>query len=191
MDLNSNYWEKRYLENTTTWDLGEIAPPIKAYFDHLRDKNLRILIPGCGRGYEAEYLYKNGFSAVHILDFAKEPLVDFKKRVPGFPDGHIHQCDFFDFEGSFDRVIEQTMFCAIDPGLRRKYAQKATDLLLPNGKLVGLFFDRYFEGGPPFGGDKKQYVNCFTPFFTQIQMTACYNSIGPRQGSELFAVMSK
>ena len=44
------------------WDLGEVSPPIKSYIDTLEDKNIRILIPGCGNTYEAEYLLEQGFT---------------------------------------------------------------------------------------------------------------------------------
>jgi hypothetical protein len=38
-------------------DLGTVSP-IKAYIDNSSKQNARILIPGCGNSYEAEYLIK-------------------------------------------------------------------------------------------------------------------------------------
>ena len=60
-ELNPDYWTQRYQENQTGWDLGQVSPPLQAYFDQLENKNLRILIPGCGRGYEGIYLLEKGF----------------------------------------------------------------------------------------------------------------------------------
>jgi hypothetical protein len=51
--------------NETGWDLGQVSPPLKAYIDQLTDKNLRILIPGCGNSYEAEYLLEKGLYEHH------------------------------------------------------------------------------------------------------------------------------
>ena len=79
-EINQNFWENRYSENDTGWDLGYISLPLKEYIDQLKDKSIKILIPGCGNSYEAEYLFKNGFSNVFVVDYAKQPLENFKKR---------------------------------------------------------------------------------------------------------------
>jgi thiopurine S-methyltransferase len=113
-------------------------------------------------------------------------LDDFQKRNPNFPKEHLHQKDFFKHEGEYDLIIEQTLFCAIDPSLRSTYAQKVAELLKEGGKLVGLFFNREFEGGPPFGGSKEEYLWYFSSLFSTVQMEECYNSTGPREGNELF-----
>ena len=46
--LDQEYWDKKYISNITGWDLREVPPPIKSYIDTLEDKNISILIPGCG-----------------------------------------------------------------------------------------------------------------------------------------------
>ena len=76
--LSADYWSERYQNNQAGWDLGQISPPIKAYIDQLEDKNLRILIPGCGSGYEGSYLWEKGFTNVHLLDFSSEPIAKLK-----------------------------------------------------------------------------------------------------------------
>jgi hypothetical protein len=83
------------------------------------------------------------------------------------------------------------LFCAIDPKLRPQYAQKCADLLTEKGKMVGLFFDRHFDGGPPFGGNKEEYLSYFSLCFRKISFDKCYNSIAPREGTELFAILEK
>ncbi|MDO8993629.1 MAG: SAM-dependent methyltransferase, partial [Daejeonella sp.] len=50
-NLNESFWNERYRLNDTGWDLGHVSPPLKTYIDQLTDKNLRILIPGCGNSY--------------------------------------------------------------------------------------------------------------------------------------------
>lgn len=189
--LSSQYWNDRYKTANIGWDLGEISPPIKAYIDQLTDKSAQILIPGCGNGYEAEYLHQLGFINVHVLDFASEPLLDLKKRAITFPENCLHQDDFFAHEGHYDIIIEQTLFCAIDPSLRVEYVQTIKRLLAPNGKLVGVLFNRDFQGGPPFGGNKKEYEELFSKEFLSVKMEECYNSVTPRQGSELFVKFVK
>ena len=184
--LSSEYWSNRYQKAQIGWDLGEISPPIKAYIDQLVDKNCTILIPGCGSGYEGTYLYRLGFLNTYLLDFAVEPLENFKIKNPDFLVSQLIQGDFFEHQGKYDLIIEQTLFCAIDPILRLKYAKKISELLKPGGKLVGVLFNRNFESGPPFGGNKEEYLEYFSKYFSNIYMENCYNSVLPRKGSELF-----
>ena len=61
MSLDSNAWNQRYISNNTGWDIGYVSTPIKEYIDQITNKNIKILIPGCGNAHEAEYLFKNGF----------------------------------------------------------------------------------------------------------------------------------
>lgn len=191
MDITTGkYWEDRYHSGSDGWDIGTISAPIKAYTDQLDDKDRKILIPGAGNGHEAEYLFRNGFKNVHVLDFALLPLLRFKERVPDFPETQLIHRDFFDLEMSFDLILEQTFFCAIPPQARREYARKMYQLLHPEGKLAGLLFDFPLTGeGPPFGGDKQEYYDCFSPYFNIVVMEHCYNSIKPREGRELFFIL--
>ena len=181
------FWSSKYQEGQTGWDMGEVSPPIKAYIDQLTNKDLSILIPGAGNAYEAAYLFEQGFTDVTVLDLAKEPLDNFKKRIPDFPEANLVQQDFFNHEGHYDLIIEQTFFCALNPSLRMNYIDKMKALLKKNGKLVGLLFDfRLSNEGPPFGGDADAYSLAFQKQFHLKTLVPCYNSIKPRDGKELF-----
>ena len=192
MNLNEDFWDDKYQSNQIGWDLGEISPPLKAYFDQLTNKELRVLIPGGGNSYEAEYLHQQGFTNVFVVDVSKTALENFKKRVPTFPNNHLLHQNFFDINLTFDMMIEQTFFCAISPKLRAKYAKKASQILTPKGKIVGLMFGVPLnENHPPFGGNKKEYLHYFTPYFTVKLMEDCYNSIQSRKNKELFVNLVK
>ncbi|WP_439127801.1 methyltransferase domain-containing protein [Polaribacter sp.] len=187
MELSADFWNNKYKTNKIGWDLGEVSPPLKAYFDQLQHKELKILIPGGGNSYEAEYLFNKGFKNVYVIDIAKQPLQNIKVRVPHFPESQLIYQDFFELEEQFDLIIEQTFFCAINLELRPKYAEKIHFILKPQGKLVGVLFDAILnEDHPPFGGNKEEYLNYFQPYFKNVQMTPCYNSFQNRKGMELF-----
>ena len=186
--LDAQYWQSRYENNQAGWDLGTASDPIVEYVNQLSNKDLSILIPGCGNAHEAEYLFKNGFKNVSVIDLAKTPLDNLKKRIPDFPDSQLIQGDFFELKQQFDLIIEQTLFCAIDFALRKAYVQKANELLKPEGKFVGLLFNREFEAGPPFGGSKEEYLPYFSACFKKIEMEICHNSVLPRKGTELFFI---
>lgn len=190
MKLNKEYWENRYLNNEAGWDTGAVTTPIKTYIDQLTDKSIKILIPGAGNGYEFEYLISQGFDNVFVVDFAASPLNNIKKRMPSINDNQLIKADFFDIEGVYDLVIEQTFFCALQPDLREKYVQKMKSLLEPNGKIAGLLFQFPLTAqGPPFGGSETEYVNLFSNDFVIETMSPCYNSILPRAGKELFFIL--
>ena len=185
--LEKSYWEDRYVNGETGWDMGIVSPPLAAYIDSLHDKNQRILIPGCGNGYEAEYLLHCGFSDITLIDLADTPV---KRLQTVFKDAsaiHIIQGDFFEHRGQYDIILEQTFFCAIDSALRKAYVLKMAELLTPGGKLAGVLFDKEFDKtGPPFGGRAAEYIAIFSSHFTILSMEPCKNSHPKRQSSELF-----
>ena len=189
--MDATFWNEHYESNHTPWDLNSVSTPLKEYIDQLTNKNLRILIPGAGNGYEAEYLHQLGFKHVYVVDFVQTVLYDFAARNPDFPKEHLICSDFFELKGQFDLILEQTFFCAIDPALRSNYGLKMNELLVDEGKLVGVLFNRSFEGGPPFGGNEEEYRNYFKDMFSETVMEPCYNSILPRLGSELFIQLKK
>lgn len=192
MNLNSNYWENRYQNNEIGWDVGRITTPIKEYIDQIKDKSIKILIPGCGNSYEFDYLIQKGFTNVFVLDYAESPIENLKEKTPlDLHKNIIHQ-DFFEHEEKYDLIIEQTFFCALSPELRKKYTQKTHSLLRENGKLVGLLFKfPLSEIGPPFGGSKEEYINLFSNLFNIKILETAYNSIKPRQENELFFIFTK
>lgn len=192
MDLSADFWTTKYKQHKIGWDLGEVSPPLKTYFDQLTNKEIKILIPGGGNSYEAEYLFSNGFQNVFVADISETPLQNIKKRIPNFPDVQLIHTDFFNLNDTFDLVIEQTFFCAIHPTLRPKYAKKIHELLKPTGKLVGLLFDALLnDNHPPFGGNQKEYETYFQPYFDIHTIESCYNSFHNRQGMELFVKLEK
>lgn len=192
-DLDAAYWSQRYLGKQTGWDVGAISTPLKDYADQLTNKEIRILIPGAGNAYEAEYLADLGFPNVYVCDLASEPLQNLLKRRPDFNSSHLLQQDFFLLEDTrFDLVLEQTFFCALRPSLRQAYFDKMARLLKPGGRLVGLLFDDDLnQEGPPFGGHKAEYLRYIPGAFRIHSFAPCYNSIKPRQGRELFMNLQK
>ena len=188
--MEKEFWDNRWETEQLGWDMGQVSPPLKAYFDQLSNKALKILIPGCGNAYEAQYLHEQGFENVFVIDISKLALQSFEKRYPEFPKDHLIHGDFFKHKGEYDLIVEQTFFCAIHPSMRDQYVRKMSELLKKNGMLIGLLFDFPLEDGPPFGGNKKEYQERFKKHFDQIKIERCYNSIPPRQGRELWVELA-
>ncbi len=188
--LDDRYWTERYAEKKTGWDIGKPSTPLKEYIDQITDKSIRILIPGCGNAYEAEYLVQKGFTKLTLIDISELLVNNLRLKFSGKTIRILHE-DFFLHEDKYDLILEQTFFCALHPSQRIDYSRKMQDLLLPKGKLAGVLFNTEFEGGPPFGGNKEEYIKLFSPYFSTVKIDECYNSIEPRKGTEVFIILEK
>lgn len=196
MNQEKEYWTQRYKSQSTGWDIGYPSTPIKEYIDQLEDKTISILIPGAGNAYEAEYLIQQGFSKVSILDISEVPLAHFQKRNPNFNKARLICEDFFEHDGKYDLIIEQTFFCSFRPTdeNRTRYAKQMSHLLQEKGKLVGLWFNFPLTQDlekRPFGGDRELYLSYLSPYFRVKSFEPSYNSIPQRLGNELFGVFTK
>lgn len=187
MNLDQNYWDTRYQTGNISWDMGVVSPPLQQYFDQVSNKDIRILIPGGGNSYEAEYLVDQGFSSVTVIDISRV-LIDKLQSKFNTQKGLQLICgDFFKHTGTYDLIVEQTFFCALPPSLRTQYVDHMSTLLVPGGKLVGLLFDRTFDmPGPPFGGSKEEYEKLFDGQFHLQTLGRCFNSYPARKDTELF-----
>ena len=165
--LNAEYWNDRYKAGQTGWDMHQASPPLTQYIDAIFDKELRILIPGCGNAHEADYLLNKGFTNVTLIDISE---VVTKKIAEKYKDKPIKIvcADFFKHTGSYDLILEQTFFCTLSPSMRKKYMEKCFELLVPGGKIAGVLFNKPLGlPGPPFiSGDEeykklqKEYIIC-------------------------------
>lgn len=186
-----SYWDERYQNNETGWDMNQVSPPLKGYIDSLENKDLKILIPGCGNAYEAEYLLDNGFKNVTLIDFSKVVTERLKEKYKGRPISIVNE-NFFDHKGKYNLILEQTFFCALDPSLREKYVQKCYELLNDDGIIAGVFFNKRFAPHePPFTATDEEYRKLFQSKFTFLKFENCLNSIAPRMGYELFFEFKK
>ena len=162
LPLDKTYWENQYLSKTTGWDLGEIAPPIKSYIDNLPKKDIAPTLVN-----NLKNKFENNANITIILG------------------------DFFEHQGSYDLIIEQTFFCALPPTMRQKYVWKIHQLLQEDGLLSGLLFNREFEIGPPFGGNSQEYKALFQNAFHIKTFDEANNSMSKRQDTELFVEFQK
>jgi len=191
LPLDQTYWDNQYKANATGWDLGKVSPPIKSYIDTIENKEVKILIPGCGNTYEAEYLLEQGFTNVTVIDIAPTLVENLKQKFANHKSITIVLGDFFEHQGEYDYIIEQTFFCALPPILRQRYVWKMHQLLSDRGKLAGLLFNREFEVSPPFGGNLKEYEHLFRNAFVFNSISLAKNSIPTRENTELFIEFQK
>lgn len=190
---NHEYWDSLYNNQQTAWDIGYPSTPLKTYIDQLINKHMAILVPGCGNGYEVEYLLRQGFTNVTAVDISPVLTARLGDKLREWVGEAltIITSDFFTTIGQYDLILEQTFFCALPPIRREDYVYQVHRLLKTSGRLAGVLFDRDFEGGPPFGGHRAEYEQLFKEHFALKVLAPCYNSITPRAGTELFIIAEK
>ena len=184
--LDAQYWDAQWKSNTIGWDLGVPAPPLVAFIGTIENKEAKILIPGCGNAYEAEYLVSKGFTNITLIDISETASAILNEKFLNQDAVRVLCEDFFELKDSFDIIIEQTFFCALPPSMRQRYVWKMHSLLNDQGILAGLLFNRQFDVSPPFGGSSEEYEKLFQTAFHIDQLSTANNSVSPRANSELF-----
>ncbi len=167
--MKPHEWSDRYRTQNTKWDLGSSPPLLKAYIAGLSEGQ-KVLIPGCGYGYEIKDFYEEGH-AVTAVDFS-EGAIESAREVIGYLADAIICNDFFEtplVEGSFDLCYERTFFCAISMERWKDYGPRIANLLSESGILVGIYqYGKPDPDGPPFPmtfEDRERYIE---PYFSLL-----------------------
>lgn len=110
----------------------------------------RVLVPGCGSGYEIRLFAERGDDVLGI-DFSDGALEKARGTLGGLA-GRVRKADFFTLaEPPFDLVYERTFLCAVPRRLWPDWGRKIAGLVRPGGRLAGFFYFNDNERGPPFG----------------------------------------
>lgn len=182
-----DFWDSRYRDHVIPWDAGKVPVSLQAYARNLAP-GLRALIPGCGSAYEAAYLSDKGCEVLAI-DFSAAAVEAARKNLAGF--GKIVRlADFFDFDFDrpYDVIYERAFLCALPPRMWPQYARRTAQLLRSGGELVGFFFFRQTEKGPPFGMTQEALHALLDPCFELIDDQAVTDSIPVFQDAERWQV---
>src|SRR5229473_1539965 len=133
------FWTKRWDTGKAPWDLGGI-PPALASFLPRTDTPTRVLVPGCGSGYEVRAFHDAGHD-VEAIEFAAAAVSRARKLLGSLGDRVIHG-NFFkhDFgEKRYGIVYERGFLCSLPTTRWPEYAARMANLIGPGGRLVGLF----------------------------------------------------
>ena len=146
-----DFWNTRYAAGKTPWDFGGVPAALKSFLAR-SSVPMRVLIPGCGSGYEVQAFHAAGYD-VTAIDFSPG-AVDQAKRVLGVLAERVILGDFFthDFgQCRFDLIYERTFLCSMAPSRWPEYVNRVADLLSPGGRLIGVFlYGPRSLSGPPF-----------------------------------------
>lgn len=160
------FWDHRFRSGVTPWDAGR-TPTALQVFAAARAGGRRILIPGCGSGWEARHLAERGWD-VTALDFSPAAIATARVNL-GAHAGCLLQGDFFDFDagGGFDVMYERTFLCAMPRRMWPEYAARTAALLHPGGLLAGFFYLSDEPKGPPFGASPAILEELLSRWFSR------------------------
>ena len=149
--FRTQFWVKRWDKGKLPWDLGHVPPNLSEFLTRTGITPSRVLIPGCGSGYEVEAFYQAGYD-VEAIDFSGTAVAHAREVLGPLGDCVI-QDNFFkhDFGGKrYSIIYERGFMCSFAPSHWPEYVMRMSDLLLPGGRLVGLFLYGDEPEPPPY-----------------------------------------
>lgn len=181
------FWDQRYLSGVKPWDAGRVPDALRAFAAAHR-AGKRVLVPGCGSGWEARFLAEAGWDVVAV-DFSAAAIEAARANLGAW--SHVLvQGDYFAFDAgeAFDVVYERTFMCALPRRMWSAYAARTAQLLKPGGLLAGFFYFSDEPKGPPFGANPALLAGTLDPFFTREDDRDVHDSIALFQGRERWQV---
>ncbi len=147
----TQFWVKRWEVGKLPWDLGGVPPNLVSFLTRTQAAPARVLVPGCGSGYEVRAFHEAGYD-VTAIDFSG-PAVTRAREVLGPLGDKVVQGNFFKHEfgeNRYDLIYERGFLCSLPTERWPDYASRMAHLLLPGGRLVGLFLYGEEPEPPPY-----------------------------------------
>lgn len=161
------FWDTRYRDNVTPWDAHGVPAALADWVERQAPPG-RVLIPGCGTGYEARHFAQRGWDVLAI-DFSAA-AVDAAQAELGELAGLVQQADFFSVDGGpFNLVYERAFLCALPRRLWEDWARRVAELVRPGGQLAGFFYFNDNAKGPPFGIAPQALDAFLAPAFHRVE----------------------
>jgi SAM-dependent methyltransferase len=180
------FWDVRFREGFTPWDAGGVPAALREFLTR-EPAARRVLVPGCGSGYEVQAFAAAGHE-VMAIDFSPA-AIEVARRVLGELGHVLVQGDFFGHPlGEFDLVYERAFLCALPRPHWPRWAARVAEVLRPGGRLAGFFFWSDDERGPPFGLKHGELEALLSSAFDRIEDAPVVDSIAVFAGRERWQV---
>ncbi|TFK67583.1 S-adenosyl-L-methionine-dependent methyltransferase [Pluteus cervinus] len=199
-------WDECWKINLTPWDVGQSQPPLQDVVECGEipfPTQGRILVPGCGRGYDVIYLAtklnSNAFG-LDISETAHQAAKTHLASVGELPEGSSVTYkiqDFFEFRVAeserFDLVYDYTFFVAIPPPKRPQWGEQMAALIKPGGYLITLVYpiDPPVSHGPPWFLRPDHYDGPLGSNFVKVLDKVPENSLPSHVGRDHIMVWKR
>jgi SAM-dependent methyltransferase len=185
----ADFWDLRFREGFIPWDAGGVPAALQAFLAR-EPAGRRVLVPGCGTGYEVRAFAAAGHDVLAI-DFSAAAIDAARRVAPELGHLVVHG-DFFAHPlGSFDLVYERAFLCALPRAHWPRWAARVAEIVPPGGRLAGFFFWSDDERGPPFGLKAGELEALLAPAFARIDDAAVADSIPVFAGRERWQVWQR
>jgi SAM-dependent methyltransferase len=184
------FWDSRFRDGVTPWDAGGVPPQLAVWVE--KKSPLRVLVPGCGTGYEVR-LFAERRHDVLAIDFS-DAAVEAARRELREWSRLVKKADFFRFETEpFDLVYERAFLCALPRSLWPAWGRRMTELVRPGGELAGFFYIDDNERGPPFGISREGLKDLLEQGFelSEDQAVPAGQSLPVFKGKEIWQVWKR
>ena len=187
-------WRQAWKTGVTPWDAGASPPALRGLLDRGAVPGGRVLVPGCGTGYDLATLAREDREVVGI-DLSDDARTAFLAEHPSLPGSVVYEVtDFFSYAPShgFDFVWDYTFFCALDPDQRSAWSQTMKRLVEPAGVLATLLFP--FEdpisdrAGPPWPINTEMVRTYVEDAFEELDTAEVEQTHPGREGKERLAL---
>ena len=179
-------WDQAYSDRQIPWDLGEAAPAFVELLPRLKLPKQRVLVLGCGQGWDALHFAQLGHrvTAVDVSSTAIEMARqnDADKLVNWIC------ADAWSVDGQFDLVVEHTFYAAIAPKERNQLVRLWRQKLTDQGQLLGIFFAMPKRHGPPFGGSEWELKRRLGEHFQALYWSRVRSPTPHRQHKEFLVL---
>ena len=160
---SQEFWQDRFATGQMPWDRGQANAQVARWIAAgAVARGSRVIVPGCGQGWEVAALAAAGMDVIGI-DYAATALDRCRALLAAHGlTARLVEADVLQWrpDAPADAVLEQACLCALYPDHWRDYARKLRDWLRPGGRLLALFMqarkDSAAEGfieGPPYHCD--------------------------------------
>jgi methyl halide transferase len=166
------FWQSRFVAQNTPWDRRATNPQLLDWIAQgLLPAGERVLVPGCGHGWEVAALAQHG-ADVTAIDYAPGAITHCAAllRQHGLQ-ATLAEADVLNWAPvqPLDAVYEQACLCALHPDHWVRYAAQLHAWLRPGGQLLALFAQAAKPGaaqgfieGPPYHCDIHAMRALFT-----------------------------
>lgn len=188
---DKEFWDSRYRAGKVPWDFGGVPSALLAYLQTVTMPG-RVLIPGCGSGYEVQAFHERGWEVLAV-DYSPAAIERAGQILDPFADKTL-LADFFthDFAGRrFDVIYERTFLCSLPPERWPVYAQRMAELLQPGGKLIGFFLYGHEDEPPPYPLTEETARQLFRRSFTRVADGPVLDSLPLFAGRERWQVWER
>ena len=195
---SQEFWQDRFATGQMPWDRGQANAQVARWIAAgAVARGSRVIVPGCGQGWEVAALAAAGMDVIGI-DYAATALDRCRALLAAHGlTARLVEADVLQWqpEAPVDAIFEQACLCALYPDHWQRYAAQLHAWLRPGGRLLALFMQARKDGaaegfieGPPYHCD----INAARALFPEPEWRwpkPPYVSVQPAVGQAELAVV--